>query len=331
MRALGFVALFILSTCALAARAMECGNRAPDVATPGLDGSCDSLASYYAIERPKDLDAARRCAYAERSGGAADGLGGAGVLMMIYANGDGVSRDLPLAKSFACEASWAEAEYEGRIQQLDAMARDPAAAGRIDVCDHVTSGMIGGFCTELWGRQEEDGRRARYRALARGWTPAQRQALASLREAASAYFVSSGLEEVDRSGTGRNSFSIERTQALEKALLEAIESSEQDRLPGGGTAAATAADAELNEAYAALMARMRTREAQVGRKDCPFLPTVKADGVRDTQRAWLEYRDAFVSFAHVRHPQVPGSAWIEALSRERIRQLEQVEFVDCGE
>ena len=331
MQAIGFVALLVLSACALPARAVVCQDRAPDVATPGLDGSCDSLASYYGIGRPKDLDAARRCAHAERVRGDAGGLDGPGVLMMIHANGEGVPRDIALAKAFACEMGWAQAEYDGRIEQLDAMADDPAAAGRIDVCDHVTSGMIGGLCSELWSRMAEAGRRARYDALASGWTPAQRQALAVLRQAASAYFGSSGVEEVDRAGTGRNSFSIDRSEELEKALLEAMEAYERGRLPGGGTTAAKTADTELNRRYAALLAKLRANDAKVDGNGCGFSPTVRADGVRDTQRAWLKYRDAFVAFAHARHPHVPEAAWIDVLSRERTRQLAQVEFFDCND
>src|SRR5512133_4235358 len=50
-------------------------------------GSCDSEALYYGIGRPADFVRARKCAYVERDGKSPPPLGGAVILMMIYANG----------------------------------------------------------------------------------------------------------------------------------------------------------------------------------------------------------------------------------------------------
>jgi uncharacterized protein YecT (DUF1311 family) len=303
----------------------DCEVTAPAVATPGIDGAtCDSLALYYGIGRPRDVVAARLCAHAERGPAGGPGLDGPGVLMMIHGNGEGTARDIELAKAFACEASWAEAERDGRIEQLDAMAGDAKAAGGIDICDHVTSGMMGGFCADLHSRMESAGRAARYAVATRGFTPAQRKAFAAMREAATAFFGASSTGEQDMSGTGRNAFAIDWRDKLEDELLADLERYEQGRLPHGGSKAAREADAALNAAY---RDRIDTLEKKAAGKDEEAFPgTEDVAGTRDAQRAWLAYRDAFLAFARLRYPQVAPDAWVDVLSRARTRMFVRMQY-----
>jgi uncharacterized protein YecT (DUF1311 family) len=303
----------------------ECGERVPDVATPGIDGAtCDSLALYYGIGRPRDLAAARLCAYAERADPSEFGLGGPGVLMMMHANGDGVPRDIALAKKFACEMGGSEFEMKFRAEHIDAMAADPATAGRIEACDDISSGLMQGTCALLYARMDEELRKARYSTLSREWTPAQVAALTALRQAATDYFESSAGGELDQSGSGHVATYSERVEELEMELVTALERLEQGRLPGGGRHAAQQSDAELNEAYASKIERLRTGEEAADRSDC--FGTVKADDVREAQRAWLKYRDAFVAFGRARYPSVNADAWVDRLSRERLYELTRVDM-----
>ncbi|MGH6718833.1 MAG: hypothetical protein ACREER_05900, partial [Alphaproteobacteria bacterium] len=264
MRAPSFVFVLVLVGFGTTALALEdCEVRPPDMRTPGVVGaSCDSLSLYYGIDHPRDRAAARLCAYAERARGAdGPGLDGPAVLMMVYANAEGVERDIGLAKQFACEASWASAEYQGRIEHLDAMEQDPVSAGGIDYCDHVTSGMIGGLCSDLERRLEEAGRAARYATATKDWTPAQRQAFAAMREVATRFFQASSVGEQDMSGTGRNSFAIDWSEKLENGLIADVMRYEQGRLPRGGSKAARESDARLNAAYRDRLATLQKKSA----------------------------------------------------------------------
>ncbi|HST75140.1 MAG TPA: hypothetical protein VLJ20_07190, partial [Acetobacteraceae bacterium] len=65
---------------------------------------CNSEALYYGIGRPADPVRARQCAFLER--GVWQGppnLSGDTVLMIIYANGVGATRNLDVAISLACQ------------------------------------------------------------------------------------------------------------------------------------------------------------------------------------------------------------------------------------
>lgn len=52
-----------------------------------------------------------------------------------------------------------------------------------------------------------------------------------------------------------------------------------------------------------------------------LLGSINADGVRDTQRAWLRHRDAWVAFAVTRWPETAADAWRARLTDSRTRML----------
>lgn len=299
---------------------VECKKWA-DIPVPARDignapQQCDSQALYYGENgKPRDPVAARQCAYRERGTGAAikaQGavFGGSGLLMMLYANGEGVARNIPLAKRFACEYDGAPAEVSGRLEHLDAIAsgkdRKP-----IDICDDITSGMMMGFCAAHDGDAARAQREKRWTSLQASWSPAQRGALAELRKAAKAYFESVSREETDMSGTARGMMAENAYENLDKALLADIEHFEHGKFPKARPQDFAAADRGLNATYKKVLARLNAHA------DSGPYGTVTAEGVRTTQRLWLGYRDAWVRFATTRYPAVAADAWRAWLSRDR--------------
>jgi hypothetical protein len=283
---------------------------------------CGSAASYYGIDRPVDYAAARACAERERVAQADWGIGGNEVLMMIHANGRGVPRDLALAQRYACGFADARAERGQRFGHLRAMAREGETAAPIDICDDITSGYMMGACQTVADALAESKRAREYAALAADWTPAQRAALADLRKAASAFFAEASWGEQDMSGTARIAMALEAGQALDDALYARIRAAEGGESPPGDAATAAAADAALSAAYRRTLASFRRAEARPG-----FIGTVGAETIRDAQRLWPGYRDAWVAFAHERYPAVPASAWAALLTRERTAALVALEPV----
>ena len=299
---------------------VECKKWA-DVPVPARDignapQQCDSQALYYGENgKPRDPVAARQCAYRERGTGTAikaQGavFGGSGLLMMLYANGEGVARNIPLAKRFACEYDGAPAEVSGRLEHLDAIAsgkdRKP-----IDICDDITSGMMMGFCAAHDGDAARAQREKRWTSLQASWSPAQRGALADMRKAAKAYFESVSREETDMSGTARGMMAENAYEALDKALLADVEHFEHGKLPKARAQELATADRGLNATYKKVLARLNAHA------DSGPYGTVTAEGVRTTQRLWLGYRDAWVRFAAARYPAVAADAWRAWLTRDR--------------
>lgn len=335
MRNLAIVAIgLLLSAPPMAAQSddpewpheIECRKWA-DVPVPARDvgdapQQCDAQSLYDGQDGKRagrDVVAARQCAYRERGTGAAiqeqgAPFGGSGLLMMIYANGEGVARNIPLAKRFACEYGGAPMEVSGRLEHLDAIARGKDRRP-IDLCDDITSGMMMGFCAARQGDAARAQRETRWTALQSTWTPPQRAALADMRAAAKAYFDSVARAETDLSGTARGMLAEAAYDNLDKALLADVERFERGRLPDAAARDFANADRALNANYRKVLARLDAA-AKPG-ADSGRYGTVSADGVRATQRLWLAYRDAWVKFAAIRYPAVAADAWRAWLSRDR--------------
>lgn len=288
---------------------------------------CNTTDLYYGDDgngRGRDLVAARHCAYRTRAAGTPphDGamFDGNGVLMMLYARGQGVPRNLPLARRFACEFDGAPAEVSARLAHLDAIASGKDTAP-MDICDDITSGMMGGFCEYRSARFARVRRGEQWQALQASWTPVQRAAFAELRKAANAYFDSASDNEVDLSGTLRGAFATQAREALDVALLGDIQRFEQHRRPDGRPGGLAAADKALNASYQRLRARLTAADGNGGAGE---YGTIDANGVRQTQRLWLAYRDAWVGFAAARYPNTPADTWRAWLSWQRSKALDEI-------
>lgn len=290
-----------------------------DVGTAPED--CSASALYYGLDGTEgDPVAARHCAYRERAAGGRAWLGSTGVLMMVYANGEGVPRDLALARRFVCEHDSAQAEVRSRLAQLQHLETGEPSA-RFDLCDHVTSGEMGGVCAGRKAGVAHQARLGDWQALQSDWTPAQRTAWHAVREAADTYFLRVSGNEIDRTGTARNALSTQAQDTLETALLEDVRHFEAGARPGQDAQALAVLDRDLNAVYRDVRARL-----QAGADTHPYAlaGTVSAEGVREAQRAWLQYRDAWVHFAGARWPDTHADAWRAWLTDRRIAALEAI-------
>ena len=273
---------------------------------------CSSEALYYGIGMTADPVRARQCAFLEREGEDALVFGGTSMLMTMYANGVGAERNLDVAIHLACGYEGAPAEVDGRVRHL-AELRDTHWAGNdFDLCDDITSGLMMGHCA---GHEEQIAAGRRAAALARvsaGWSPADRRAFEPLQHAAEAYATAHGSGEVDMSGTARAAMQIGEEEAVRGEFLRTLDQLEGGAAPRFSHPQFVAADAELNRVY---------REVMAGEFYPDCVGCVQRDGIRDAQRAWLRYRDAFLAFAAVRYPQVPRDAMAAWITQQRTELL----------
>lgn len=284
------------------------------------DAGCDSDT----LIREAEHAAARACAWAERSEGEAAQavFGGAASLVVIYANGLGVPRDFALARRMACEAGGAYAEVEGRLEHLAAIEAGTDQEP-LDFCDDITSGYMMGFCAEREAALAREARGRTWSTLLAGWPAAHRDAWTSLRAAADAFFEQRVANEVDVSGTGRAAFIVGETEALEIALLESVQAFERGELPQATADDLAGADRRLNESYAAARAAAKPEAADDGSMFGP-LGTIKPEGIRDAERAWIKYRDAWVTFGAARYPAASETAWKHYFTVQREKQLREL-------
>jgi uncharacterized protein YecT (DUF1311 family) len=225
---------------------------------------------------------------------AAIASGDSAVLMMLYANGYGVERDTDMAIRYACSLDFiAKAEMEGRIAHLAALAAEPPRAAKpFDLCDEVTSGVMGAVCVELRETQDKRVRQARLDRLARKLAPASRDAFATLRAAAERY-ADAGAIEVDAQGTLAAAFATQRQARLREQFMQAALDAVDGKLPTMSAEQFAEADRDLNARYQTLMT---TPSAQPGHPDWIGASTVSHEDLRKVERLWLAYRDAFAAF-----------------------------------
>ncbi len=287
-----------------------CPAASPNGALPiifdGYEG-CNPLGKYYdALKSARpDWRPVHRCAVQDRNDA---------VLMMLYANGYGVPRNIDRAIAHACRVDGAQAETEGRLAHLRRMKAGQDRAP-FDLCDDITSGMMMGFCANVAERADGAERNAALTRLGMPFTPAQRTRFAALRKAADAFARSVAENETDLSGTARAAMSIGAQAAVQDELLADLRAAEAGKPPAGTEARFTAADKALNDVYRKVMALPADDQGRVG-----YTTVTKAD-IRATQRTWIAYRDAWTAFAQARYPDVPGVAWKARLTGRRAAQL----------
>ena len=232
-------------------------------------------------------------------------------LAEIYANGWRVKRNAKLAIALVCHGSNVPAELTGMVETLYTSKDEESLEQPFTFCDHVTSGMNGGFCAaekEKIASKLRDGETA---SLTEKWTKPQKAAFQTLQKRAEEFFVERASSEQDMSGSARAQIAIDEEARLRSELLGSVKSFESGHLPQDRDFATT--DKELNEIYSKLM---RSNQHEL-------FGTVTKENIKVTQRKWIKYRDAFVKFATLKYPKISSDIWKTWLTRQRIDQLKE--------
>jgi len=291
---------------------------------PALQPDCDATAAYFGIGRPVDYAAARSCAYAEyahpeKATGSI--FYGAGILSMIYANGQGVPADLDLATRFTCENQGAPREIEFRLDLL-AKDRETHTLAPFDLCDTTTSGYGESWCETIEARFSDIDRNHKLDAFRASLPASATQPFAELQKAEEEFVQQRTHNEVDLSGTARGANALEeqndlRDQFLADLLAVTATTFHQDT-------ALKAADKQLTEALKPI--RIGAVKAKLPRAPRTVLnTTVTFQGVEETQQAWLPLRDSWMAFARAASSLPNADAQAAALvTLERARQLREL-------
>ncbi len=297
---------------------------AASIIAPASWPDCNSYKLYSGIGTKVDVEAARRCAWSERSAtkagltpqyAIAGVLGGSAMLTVLYANGEGVAKNIPLALRFACEAGGAPAEIGGRIEHLESLAKHTVSPNeKFKFCDDITSGFMQGFCESYYAEIADQRRTDALDRLSSKWPEPQRSAFATLEKAHQAYAKAHGSGEIDASGTSRAAQQISAEQSLRDSFLSALQIFEKGSLPNHTSVEAKQADAALNEAYRKAISDAEAAKSNYG--------AVQPEGIRTAERAWLAYRDAWISFAKLRYPTVSAESWLTLLTKDRIATIQ---------
>lgn len=281
----------------------------PDAATKKSLANCDPYTFYYGYGNVPEYSKAKTCALVKND---------YGVLMMLYANGKAVPRDLNLALHYACIMDAAPAETEGRVAHLYAMKENPKAEKAFDLCDDITSGYMMGVCENIEQEQVQAQQKKYLDHFKTKLSPAENKALEILQKTSALYFKAHQDNELDWHGTAAAASAIAENIALNKQMLTLIHRSEQCQFPAYTPAQYQNADDQLNSLYKKTQAKPFSNDV-----------TITSKGIKETERLWLNYRDAWVNFGHLKCPNVSAERWKTLITKERIKQLKElIRFTD---
>ncbi len=230
-------------------------------------------------------------------------------LALIFANGWGVPRDYDAAIYFLCRAEEvAPAEQWGMLGHVQEM-RKQAQPKDLDYCEWVTSGHGSTWCQglEMDRRAPEWDRRVE--TVSRSLPAEARPALKTLRKAADTFAEADGSLSAlgNYGGTIYPSQVLAGQQDQTEAFLATLEKYTRNRAPAATSADFERTDQALNAAYQKQMTQVNSDDKEFDRN------TAGQDSLRDAQRAWIPYRDAWKSLYRLRWQ---GAAAPEALDRE---------------
>ncbi len=288
---------------------------APTPAEAAALGDCSSEALLFGIGVPADTKAARLCAFVEKR--VADpqvtdfGFTGDRTLMVLYADGLGVPRDLDVATALACRAGGAPAEVDARVRRLARLKAEGWAGTDFSLCDDALTGVLRGTCADHAQLVARSDRARRFAALSAGWSAAERAAFAPLKRAEAAFVDARGQGEAGAAGPEREAVAVAAEEAQERAFAALLDDAEAGRVAPADGAAARAAGAALDAATDTASKALAAR-------------TPAAAGLAAGARAWARYRDAWAAFARTRYPALAPDAIPARLALERAAQVARI-------
>jgi uncharacterized protein YecT (DUF1311 family) len=286
---------------------------------------CEAPANlYYGTDGAPDYATARSCALSQWHSFKRpfDGIDDETVIMpiatlvMTYANGEGVPRNINLAIHIVCvddppSASWPS--FDELIMRLLQIKDHPTL--KFDFC---SSGIdfwkrVDYECLGIQEKLEENQHMAPLSKLMTTWTPPQKAAFAKMMKSRSA-FVSQERGAEATGGTGVGGQMMEAEHDLNLSLIDSTIRFDTGQLPSFTHQDYVDADKKLNLTYNKILFDLS------GREDICKPPEM----IRATERAWIAYRDDWVTFARLRWPQVSAESWLTLLAKERTEQLENI-------
>ena len=246
-------------------------------------------------------------------------------LAEIYANGWGVQRNPSLAIALICHGKGEPSEIIGMVNSLyasrfsdwyDSKNQEHLQAV-FDFCDYAnTNDSI--WCdmtrNQLIGQYAEDYKRNnKFTTIIQNWTGPQKIAFNILKERADDFISEHANSEQDTSGTSSLQVIIGEKEQRKDEFLRELQTFEAGQLPKQTDF--SEADKSLNVLYIKVLQHVKTINPDTGE-------TIV--GIRSTERKWIKYRDAWVTFATLRYPHTTPALWKTWVTQQRIAQLKTV-------
>ena len=269
---------------------------------------CEAYQYYYGIGRRKNYVKARQCAFSQPV--PESGFSGELILMMLYANGQGVSRNLELAKKAACNSGLAGDDLKESIDALRTMAQPTKLAVQtFNFCDLVGTERSTDLCTWVKAQVDIQKYEPELATRRRTWTRLQQTAFDDVQKKWKIYIDLHADIEERRVGSDA---ALHRRAVLtigKAEFLGSLLAFETGTTPGYDEESYKEIDSSLNEMWRANV--------------LPDLLSGKpeAQRIRRAQRAWLAYMESWVKFAAYRYGGVSPNVWRAYFTTGRMYDL----------
>jgi hypothetical protein len=274
----------------------------PSAAEEKALANCSSVDLYFGFGQPADPIKARKCAYAEIDRGSKAPLGGKAILMMVYANGRGATRNYDAAIKLACELDGDPGDDTGRVYQLDRLKKQNWAGNSFSVCDHSSGREMYEQCAILSERFDKIERDQKFNELIAGWKPAEKKAFHTLMEEANRFYEIQAKNGVNLEGT----FEIQEEIFFKNNLLSSLQAFERGELPKYSAEEFQKSEAAEQAAY------LRTQNGPDSKWG-----TITRESVRKSQDEWLRYCHTWIAFGGQKYPSVTEQSWKAWLDQDR--------------
>lgn len=251
----------------------------------------------------------RACAFAQDD---------VGVLMMLYANGYGVKKSPTTAVRFACLLGGAGAEEQSRVVHLSTMDGKDGGS-EFDICDDATSGFMAGYCAHIEDRQRTQNRNKVLAQFAHQLHGRELGAFEQLQTALSAFAQRRGDSETDMTGTARAALAIQASADEYDAFMSLLGKVEAGTLQRADGAIVRDLNRQMNQTLHEVMS---VKGMQTDSPDRIGDTTITRADVAEAQRAWIQYRDAWIHFIGTKRTQhIDPDSLTSYLTTLRVEQL----------
>ncbi len=253
------------------------------------------------------------------------------ILIMLYANGYGVQKNIDLAIALTCQLQVKPEEIKNRIEHLEALKNNKSNS--MTDFDFFEDTLDRGIVANYYRSGVYYPINTRLQELRKTWSEKENKKYVALMEAASNFFQLNAVYETQHAGHA-NDHTQEWQEAWQDAgLFLSIVKFEKQRFSIFTHEDFLKYDKEMNELYRELIKKL----TQANQKEEYYVRfysiTVDEDlkeSVENTQKAWLAYRKAWVKFAAVRYPLMSPDSVKTWLTKKRIKdQQENLEMLYC--
>lgn len=324
---------------------------AKDVAN--LQG-CNARNLYYGINTPINYANARKCALIDflalsNQEDDFDLFSPNNILVMIYANGKGVQRNVDLATKVACSTYNADSKLGLDIKYLQKLKKEPLAKYNYDIyydfCKNNKADLIWeknndiydegeqawqdlpGICQDLANSLQS----STVKQITKKYSLAQKKQIENLLQNFSDFAdqqVGIEIHGTDSGGTteyvtNMSIYADDQTIALKGKLVDALSQFEQGKFPSGSEQDYKNSIVQLNS----LNQKAKLSFNKYQKSDSPI--NFDWNDEIKIQKQWSQWSKEFIKFANTRYPKVPSYIWNLWLTQQRIEQIK--DFIDSLE